>query len=214
MIYAARYETMNALLAYPHRKLLPGRSRDSARRARNVRAVEARRKRKSGTVCHGGVWHEASARSRLGRRSSRHRSGSIRRCSPRKPAVVKPDYAKWMLDDPRVNFAISTRGRAAGPRSSGHSGREQGRTAGSLCAPAQGRRRSHRARANHLLLREVGKILDRRSGRHRVGDISHHRRKHRLWRRHRRAAPRIAHEKACCAPKQGSPPKRAPAASE
>jgi hypothetical protein len=28
--------------------------------------------------------------------------------------VVKPDYAKWMLDDPRVNFAISTRGRPAG----------------------------------------------------------------------------------------------------
>jgi catechol 2,3-dioxygenase-like lactoylglutathione lyase family enzyme len=30
------------------------------------------------------------------------------------PAVVKTDYAKWMLDDPRVNFAISTRGREAG----------------------------------------------------------------------------------------------------
>jgi catechol 2,3-dioxygenase-like lactoylglutathione lyase family enzyme len=30
------------------------------------------------------------------------------------PAVVKPDYAKWMLDDPRVNFAISSRGRAQG----------------------------------------------------------------------------------------------------
>lgn len=30
------------------------------------------------------------------------------------PAVVKPDYAKWMLEDPRVNFAISARGRAAG----------------------------------------------------------------------------------------------------
>ena len=30
------------------------------------------------------------------------------------PAVVKGDYAKWMLDDPRVNFAISTRGRKAG----------------------------------------------------------------------------------------------------
>jgi predicted enzyme related to lactoylglutathione lyase len=30
------------------------------------------------------------------------------------PAVVKADYAKWMLDDPRVNFAISTRGRQAG----------------------------------------------------------------------------------------------------
>jgi catechol 2,3-dioxygenase-like lactoylglutathione lyase family enzyme len=24
------------------------------------------------------------------------------------PSVVKPDYAKWMLEDPRVNFAIST----------------------------------------------------------------------------------------------------------
>jgi catechol 2,3-dioxygenase-like lactoylglutathione lyase family enzyme len=30
------------------------------------------------------------------------------------PAVVKPDYAKWMLEDPRVNFAISRRGAAAG----------------------------------------------------------------------------------------------------
>lgn len=30
------------------------------------------------------------------------------------PTVVKPDYAKWMLDDPRINFAISQRGRAAG----------------------------------------------------------------------------------------------------
>ncbi len=31
-----------------------------------------------------------------------------------KPTVIKPDYAKWMLDDPRVNFAISTRGRQPG----------------------------------------------------------------------------------------------------
>lgn len=30
------------------------------------------------------------------------------------PSVAKSDYAKWMLEDPRVNFAISTRGRAAG----------------------------------------------------------------------------------------------------
>jgi predicted enzyme related to lactoylglutathione lyase len=30
------------------------------------------------------------------------------------PGVVKSDYAKWMLDDPRVNFAISTRGRQPG----------------------------------------------------------------------------------------------------
>jgi hypothetical protein len=30
------------------------------------------------------------------------------------PAVKKDDYAKWMLDDPRVNFAISTRSTKAG----------------------------------------------------------------------------------------------------
>lgn len=30
------------------------------------------------------------------------------------PSVRKPDYAKWMLEDPRVNFAISQRDRAAG----------------------------------------------------------------------------------------------------
>ncbi|MBB5018046.1 catechol 2,3-dioxygenase-like lactoylglutathione lyase family enzyme [Chitinivorax tropicus] len=30
------------------------------------------------------------------------------------PTVNKPDYAKWMLDDPRVNFAISQRGAAMG----------------------------------------------------------------------------------------------------
>jgi catechol 2,3-dioxygenase-like lactoylglutathione lyase family enzyme len=30
------------------------------------------------------------------------------------PTVVQPDYAKWMLEDPRVNFAISQRGRQPG----------------------------------------------------------------------------------------------------
>lgn len=30
------------------------------------------------------------------------------------PAVVKEDYVKWMLDDPRVNFAITTRGNRKG----------------------------------------------------------------------------------------------------
>ncbi len=30
------------------------------------------------------------------------------------PTVLKPDYAKWMLEDPRVNFAISTHGEGAG----------------------------------------------------------------------------------------------------
>jgi catechol-2,3-dioxygenase len=32
------------------------------------------------------------------------------------PTVTKGDYAKWMLDDPRVNFAISQRGSETGVR--------------------------------------------------------------------------------------------------
>lgn len=31
-----------------------------------------------------------------------------------KPSVLKDDYAKWMLDDPKVNLAISQRSRTAG----------------------------------------------------------------------------------------------------
>jgi predicted enzyme related to lactoylglutathione lyase len=30
------------------------------------------------------------------------------------PSVMKDDYAKWMLEDPRVNFAISQRGAGSG----------------------------------------------------------------------------------------------------
>ncbi|MDO8901159.1 MAG: ArsI/CadI family heavy metal resistance metalloenzyme [Phenylobacterium sp.] len=29
------------------------------------------------------------------------------------PSVLKDDYAKWLIDDPRVNFAISTHGNGA-----------------------------------------------------------------------------------------------------
>jgi predicted lactoylglutathione lyase len=31
-----------------------------------------------------------------------------------KPTIVKDDYAKWMIEDPRMNFAISKRGREPG----------------------------------------------------------------------------------------------------
>ena len=30
------------------------------------------------------------------------------------PAVVKDDYAKWMLDDPRINFSIAKSAEASG----------------------------------------------------------------------------------------------------
>ena len=32
----------------------------------------------------------------------------------RPPSLEKPDYAKWMLDDPRVNFSINSRGSTPG----------------------------------------------------------------------------------------------------
>ena len=30
------------------------------------------------------------------------------------PTALKPDYAKWMVDDPRINFALSQRGVTPG----------------------------------------------------------------------------------------------------
>ena len=53
------------------------------------------------------------------------------------PAVVKDDYAKWMLDDPKVNFAISTRSGAPGVDHLGiqvETGDELGELAGRLKA--------------------------------------------------------------------------------
>ena len=42
------------------------------------------------------------------------------------PSVVKEDYAKWMLDDPRVNFAISTGGCRTGRAEIGERTRKLG----------------------------------------------------------------------------------------
>jgi len=53
------------------------------------------------------------------------------------PAVVKDDYAKWMLDDPRINFAISDRARVPGVDHLGiqvESGEELAELAGRLKA--------------------------------------------------------------------------------
>jgi hypothetical protein len=71
------------------------------------------------------------------------------------PAVVKPDYAKWMLDDPRVNFAISTRGPPARSRPSRHPGGGPNRAARGLCPSTQGRRYGHRARRDVVLLCQI-----------------------------------------------------------
>ena len=43
------------------------------------------------------------------------------------PAVARPDYAKWMLEDPRLNFAISS---GAGDRGAAAEGKKE------CCAPS------------------------------------------------------------------------------
>jgi len=42
------------------------------------------------------------------------------------PTVRKPDYAKWMLEDPRVNFAISHRGGKLGVQHLGIQAEDEG----------------------------------------------------------------------------------------
>ena len=39
------------------------------------------------------------------------------------PTLERPDYAKWMLDDPRLNFSVDTHGD--GPAGSAHFGLQQ-----------------------------------------------------------------------------------------
>jgi len=56
------------------------------------------------------------------------------------PTVAKKDYAKWMLDDPRVNFAISDRAPVAGVDHLGiqvESGEELAEVAGRLKAAGE-----------------------------------------------------------------------------
>lgn len=103
------------------------------------------------------------------------------------PSVVKTDYAKWMLDDPRVNFAISTRGRQSGVDHLGiqaetgdelHEINGRLRKAGSAVIEQE---------QTNCCYAKSEKILDRGSGRNFLGGVSHRRRKHRLRRRLGRA---------------------------
>ena len=63
------------------------------------------------------------------------------------PTVRKDDYAKWMLDDPRVNFAIAQRGHAPGVNHLGF----QVDSAEELTAM-----RAQLTRADHALVEQTG----------------------------------------------------------
>ena len=121
------------------------------------------------------------------------------------PTVTKGDYAKWMLDDPRVNFAISTRGRRPGLdhlgiqaesddelkeiyarlRSAGGNIIEQGQT---VCCYAKSEKSwiDDPAGISWETFHTTGESTD-------YGDGSGER------------VARLAHEKSCCAPQTAEP---------
>ena len=63
------------------------------------------------------------------------------------PSIRKDDYAKWMLDDPRINFAISQRGYAIGVNHLG----VQVDSGGELTSM-----RDQLTRADHALIEQAG----------------------------------------------------------
>ena len=90
------------------------------------------------------------------------------------PSVRKDDYAKWMLDDPRINFAISQRGSAAGVNHLGL----QVESADELAAVRAQFEAADAATALaepecQLLLREIGQALGDRSAGDCVGGVPH-----------------------------------------
>ena len=89
------------------------------------------------------------------------------------PTVTKGDYAKWMLDDPRVNFAISARGAAAGLNHLGVQVENADELAEMNARLQTARRRGGGGNGHRLLLRQVGQVLGDRPHRHRLGDLSH-----------------------------------------
>ena len=88
------------------------------------------------------------------------------------PSVTKADYAKWMLDDPRVNFAISPRGADARLNHLGVQVESAEELAG-MRAAAKTEDRPARREGYRLLLCQVGQVLGDRPPRHPLGDLSH-----------------------------------------
>src|SRR6266436_8560382 len=99
------------------------------------------------------------------------------------PTVIKDDYVKWMLEDPRVNFAISTRpGRAAGISHLGIQAEDEVELAEVYDRLAR-READRRSQGDDLLLRPIRQAMDRRPAGGALGNLPHLGRKHGLWRR-------------------------------
>ncbi|EPK1112764.1 MULTISPECIES: hypothetical protein [Gammaproteobacteria] len=87
------------------------------------------------------------------------------------PARIETDYAKWMLEDPPVNFAISTRGSKPGIDHLGIQTDDADELA-AVKARAKGRRHGAARRRHHdLLLRAQREALDHRPARRGLGAL-------------------------------------------
>ena len=98
------------------------------------------------------------------------------------PARVESDYAKWMLDDPPVNFAISTRGAGRGVDHFGIQADSAEELEALKSSAETARLVLEDQGGNILLLRPQREILDHRSTRVGVGTLSHARHHSDLWR--------------------------------
>jgi catechol 2,3-dioxygenase-like lactoylglutathione lyase family enzyme len=72
------------------------------------------------------------------------------------PTVLKDDYAKWMLEDPRVNFAISERDGAPGVQHLGIQAEDQAELAEIYGPPEPRRAADYRTGGHDLLLCTLG----------------------------------------------------------
>ncbi len=111
------------------------------------------------------------------------------------PTVVKEDYAKWMLEDPRVNFAISQRGAAPGLDHLGVQTEDDAELA-EMRAPRPRGAARRRANRRGVLLCALRQILERRSARHRMGGVPDARRSPDLRRVARGAGGRAERRRA------------------
>ncbi len=124
------------------------------------------------------------------------------------PAVVKPDYAKWMLDDPRVNFAISTRGKRPGLDHLGIQAESKDelrqvyarlhKAGGNIVE--QGRTACCYARSEKSWIDDPAGIAWETF--FTTGETTHY------GEATVERGARVAHEKACCTPEAGSQPSR------
>ena len=97
------------------------------------------------------------------------------------PARVEADYAKWMLEDPRVNFAISTDRQPVGVNHLGFQVDSDEELRMHALAAGGGRLTACSGDRAGVLLREGRQILGDGSDRHRLGDLPYSRQHPCVW---------------------------------